>query len=308
MKGLYEEILEIPQRAADCYEKNKYVKLPENVPYLGMGSSYFAPLTLFYCGAKINPQIASEYYYYLSRNKENLGVLVSQSGESSETVWNKEKFEKYYTITNNKDSSLGKNAKEIFEIFSGEENYSSTKSYINTLITLYLGLGFDPKDAIEKMTLNFINFQNNSQINTQKILGYMNMNTLKGLYIIGSGPNIGTAYEGALTMSETTKLAWIGMPLAQYDHGPKETADKTIVIILDSNGKDKKRIQALSEALKNSDALIIRLEEKELEEIFSPLTLIVQLNLIMNYLADLLNVGETFLVGGKITTVQEEVK
>ena len=56
MEGLLEEILEIPERAKECYERNKHAALPRRVPYLGMGSSYFAPLALYYAGARLDPE------------------------------------------------------------------------------------------------------------------------------------------------------------------------------------------------------------------------------------------------------------
>jgi len=307
---LRQEILEIPERAKECLEKNRDFKLPTGVPYLGMGSSFFAPLTLMYCGSDIQPQIASEYYYYLSAQTRPLGVLLSQSGESSETVWNLEKFEQIVAITDNPESSLGKSArtKQLVPLYSGPEQYSSTKSYVNTLIALYCGLSIDPTAAVTAVTDRFSSLDAKAKAAAQAIFEYSKAHTVKGLYVIGSGPNIGTAYQGALTLSETTKLSWIGMPVAQYDHGPKETANDTVVIILNSHGKDAKRIAALKETLSKSSALVVEVEEVELPEMLSPLTLITELNMIMDYLADLLQVGNTFALGGKVTTVSDAAK
>lgn len=311
MKGLLEEILEIPEKARLCLENNKDIKLPLNVPYIGMGSSYFAPLTLFYAGKEILPQIASEFYYYLSPKTLPSGVLLSQSGESSETVWCLEKFAKIVALTNKKESTIGTSEKtqQLIEIHAGEEKFSSTKTYVNTLIALYLGLGIDPSKAVEKITQEFESYKNTCLEYAKSIYDYQQSHQIKGLYVIGSGPNIGTALEGALTLSETTKLSWIGMATAQYDHGPKETANDTVVILLNSHGKDRKRVTSVKETLRNnSNALVIELVEDSLPEELAPLTLIVQLNFIMNYLADVMFVGDTFTLGGKVTTVDSSVK
>ncbi len=276
-----------------------------------MGSSYFAPLTLYYCGAEINPLIASEYYYYLSGQIQPQGVLLSQSGESSETVWNLEKFEGVVSITDQPSSSLGNaaNVKQLVELKSGPEQYSSTKSYINTLIVLYQGLGIDCAPAVEALAANFTSLEAQGQDAARGIAQYTGNRVAKGLYVIGSGPNIGTAYQGALTLSETTKLSWIGMPVAQYDHGPKETAEDTVVIILNSHGKDEKRIRSLASTLQaNSNALIVELEEREITEELSPITLVAKLNWLMNYLADELGAGDTFKLGGKVTRVGDSAK
>lgn len=311
MKGLLEEIIEIPEKAHICYQKNQKIKLPLAIPYLGMGSSYYAPLTLFYCGKDINPQIASEYYYYLSKDVLPLGVLISQSGETSETIWNLERFKKVVIITNNPDSSLGKSreTKRILQLYAGLERFPSTKTFINTLIILYLGLGINPLRGIRALKENLNNFKKQAQQQAMKIYKYITSIPIKGLYIIGSGSNVGTAYEGALTLSETTKLSWVGMPASQYDHGPKETAQNSVIIILNSSGKGKKRIELIKRRIKTkSNALIIELVETTLSEKLSPLTFSIQLNFIMNYLADYMNIKDIFQLGEKITAVPITIK
>jgi len=311
MKGLLEEILDIPNRAEDCYQKNQGANLPLKVPYIGMGSSYFAALTLFYCGKDIYPQLASEYYYYLSKDTQPLGVLISQSGESSETLWNLERFENIVAVTNNPESSLARSDKlqKIFQLHAGEEKFSSTKTHINTLVVLYLGLAIDPHQGIEILKQNFSKLQNQSAEQAKEIFNYTSARHIKGLYVIGSGPNLGVAHEGALVMSETTKFSWAGMSVAEYDHGPKETADETVILILNSNGKDKKRIEAIKETLKKkSTALVIELTEEDLSEQLSPLTQVSRLYFIMNYLADHMGLEDTFDIGGKVTTVPDSIK
>lgn len=309
MKGLYEEIQEIPKRATDCLEVSKDLELPKNVPYIGMGSSYYAPLTLLYCNRPIEPYIASEYYYYLTTKKPT-GVLISQSGESSETVWNLEKFEGVVSITNEESSSLAvaPNVKQLVQLHSGNESFSSTKSYINTLIALYCGLGIDPTPAVRTLQTRFSQLESLAHADAKKITAYLNSKPVKGLYIIGSGPNHGTALEGALTLSETTKLTWVGMPVAQYDHGPKETANDTVVIVLNARGQDQRRIEAVKANLQDhSNALLIELDEPTME-VLSPIPLIARLNFMMNYLADGLKVDDTFQLGSKVTTVDSSVK
>jgi len=311
MERLLKEILEIPERAEICYAKNEAKKLPLQVPYLGMGSSYFAPLTLFYCGKDINPQMASEYYYYLSKGIKPLGVLISQSGESSETVWNLVRFEKVVSITNYANSSLGKSEKsqEVFQMHAGEEGFSSNKTYINTLTILYLGLGIDPRQGIDVLKSNFDNWKGETQSKAKEIFDYIRSTPVNAFYILGSGPNFATAQQGALVLSETTRLSWIGMSAAQYDHGPKETAENSVIVILNSNGQDAKRIEAIKQILQaKSNALVVELMEAELPERVSPLTLIVQLNFIMNYLGDYLGIEEGGWIGEKVTRVSDEAK
>jgi glutamine---fructose-6-phosphate transaminase (isomerizing) len=306
MQGLIDEIRQIPDAALTCYERNKNVRLPLGVPYIGMGSSYFAPLTYFYAGIQIYPFIASEYYRYLSPIIKPEAVLISQSGESSETLWNIEKFEKIIAVTNNLQSSLVQTPKiqKIVELHAGEERYSSTKTYVNTLIGLSLGFEIDPLPAIQFIRDNQIAIEQKAEEKARLIFEHLRKHNSKGFYVLGSGPNIGTAYEAALTFTETTKLPWNAMPIAQYDHGKKEAGAKSIVIALDGYG-NAKRVDEIARSLESNDALFIRLGELKITEILSPIPYIYELNLMMNYLADCLEIKDIFQFGGKITTVAE---
>jgi glucosamine--fructose-6-phosphate aminotransferase (isomerizing) len=303
MHGLIDEIRQIPDAAFACYEQNKLLRLPLNVPYLGMGSSYFAPLTFFYAGIQIHPFIASEYYRYLACSAKRLGVLISQSGESSETLWNVEKFENVIAITNDIQSRLAltDNTQTIVELRAGEEHYSSTKTYVNTLVILSLGFEIDPLPAIRFVRDKAFSIEQKAQEKAGKIFEHFRKHDSRGFYVLGSGPNIGTVYEAALTLTETTKLPWNAMPITQYDHGTKEAGAKSVVVVCDGYG-NANRIDEISDSLSSSDALFICLGEPEVAEILSPIPYIFELNLIMNYLADHLGIKDIFQFGGKITT------
>src|SRR3989344_3200422 len=149
-----EEIREIPKFAEICFDKNKGIKLPRDVYYLGMGASFTPMLAPYYAGAMLKPELASEYASYLSNNgRKALGVLVSQSGKSMETVACAQYFEEYTAITNDPDSALakGKNLKDVFLLYAGGETSISSKTYINTLINLYSGFGFKIDNEVGRL-------------------------------------------------------------------------------------------------------------------------------------------------------------
>jgi glucosamine--fructose-6-phosphate aminotransferase (isomerizing) len=138
------DIREIPEKARKCYSENRNIQLPLNVPYIGMGSSYFAPLVMKFLGYSIFPEIASEFHHYLAgSSKYSTAVLLSQSGYSSETVWNIDNFKKYDSIVNDPDNPLARSDKvdRVFELHAGVEKCSATKTYINTLGILVPGPG-----------------------------------------------------------------------------------------------------------------------------------------------------------------------
>lgn len=312
MKILLDEITQIPACARECFEKNKKIKLPHSVPYLGMGASYYACLTLYYCQTHIEPNIASEYFHYFSSDEKKFGVLISQSGESSEVLWNIEKFKKIIAITNTPGSTLAKSPKikDTILLHAGVEKFSTaTKTYVNALITMYLGLGLDCAEAIKRLEKNFQDFDEQARENAKNVQTYLLKIKHNGLYIIGSGPNIGTAMEGALALSETTKLSWSGLPLGMFDHGPKEALNNSVVIFLRTKGKDEKRQEYLEKLFrKKSNACVMSISDKALPEVVTPITLVTQTFLFLNHLSDLLNVSQEKWIGGKVTRVGEELK
>ena len=146
------EICEIPYRADLCYNKNKGIILPENVPYLGMGSSYISTNVFRYLGIDLYPEVAADYYNYLLKYKEtDKGVLISQSGQSSETLWCADHFKSFLAIVNDTDNPLGNHERCSREIYlhAGNEDLIPSKTYINTLLVLYMGFGFDPRKVIQ---------------------------------------------------------------------------------------------------------------------------------------------------------------
>lgn len=306
MNPLLAEINEIPLRAKDFLEQSPSFSLPKGVPYLGMGSSYFAPLAFRYMGINIMPELASEYNNYLSKgSKPDLGVILSQSGESSESLWCAELFNSYIAITNNGNSSLANHpgVKSTVLLHAGEEKYSSSKTYINTLLALFKGFGFDLKGAVRLLSEKTEQYRRLGQIIAADIYQKMSSERVHGVYLTGSGPNIATALEASLILSESTKLSFTGLPMAQYDHGPKETASGSIVIQIIAQGKSRDRAMKLSDKITKAGAHLITVEEPEAEENFSILNNIVPFNYAAAYLAEKMDIRETFAIGGKITTV-----
>ncbi len=301
------EINEIPIKAVEFINQSQSYTLPLSVPYLGMGSSYFAPLAFKYMSINILPEMASEYYNYLRpTDKSEMAVILSQSGKSSEVLWCRELFSKYITITNNPGASLSHyaNVVQIIDIMAGDEQYSSSKTYINTLLALFKGLGFDIKKALDVMVNKMPEYDRKGQHMANEVYDLIMNRKIHGIYIIGSGPNIATALESALILSESTKLCFNGMSMAQYDHGPKETAADSIVIQIMANGKSYERAQKLTEMIVSSGAYMITVEESEVDEHFSVLHNIIPFNYMAYYLAEKLDITDTFLVGRKITEVK----
>lgn len=303
------EIYDIPFQANLTFERNKGLILPEKVPYLGMGSSYFAALVLHFLGVKIYPEIAGEYLAYLKRSKQfTHGVLISQSGKTSDVLACTSCFENYTAIVNHVDSPLTQypNLKNIVPIYAGEELFSSTKTFINTLIVLYLGHGFDVRPALDAIQNRFPEFKLAGEFIGSHIEKSIRKRKVKSITVLGSGPNYGIACHSALVLSETTKFQFIGMALSQYEHGFKETAEDSVVIILNPlKSVLFERTRQFSLFLEEAGAQVFEITEPELDETLSPFTTIMPIFFMANYLAEKLKISEPFIVGDKVTEREE---
>lgn len=303
MDAILAEILEIPDRATDRLHL-PVDPLPLHVPYVGMGSSYFAPLAFKYMGVPIQPELASEYVYYLAKGTPApLGVILSQSGRSSEALWCRALFDQYVAVSNDVSSPLctAPNVVGVLPMMAGEEHYSSSKTYVNTLIALFNGFGFSPEAAVGQITDHMSRYQEQGERLADAVFSVLKQQPIHGLYVTGSGPNIATACEAALILSESTKLNFHGLPMAQYDHGPKETAHNSIVIQIQTPGPAYERTQQLSALIARAGAHVFTVEVPTLTEDYSVLHTIIPFNFMAYYLAQKLNVQETFVVGSKVT-------
>jgi glucosamine--fructose-6-phosphate aminotransferase (isomerizing) len=308
MNLMLTEIREMPQKAKEFLGGSPDYTLPLQVPYIGMGSSYFAPLSFKFMGINIYPEIASEYYNYLSEpNSVRTAVLLSQSGRSTEVLWCRELFEKYIAICNNTDSTLCKDERvsDIIPLLAGEEKFSSSKTYINTLLALFKGFGKDVTNALQLMEDKMPSYEEKGKALADAVFEIVQGQCSTGIYITGSGPNIGTALQAALIMSESTKLAFTGLPMAQYDHGTKETAKDSIVIQILSGGKSHVRTKALSSTIRLAGGHVFEVEEQDATENESVVHNIIPFNFMAYYLSQKLGVKDMFVVGGKVTEINQ---
>ncbi|KKQ55857.1 MAG: hypothetical protein US74_C0022G0018 [Parcubacteria group bacterium GW2011_GWA2_38_13] len=88
-----------------------------------------------------------------------------------------------------------------------------------------------------------------------------------------------------------------------------ETLNNSVVIFLRTKGKDEKRQEHLEKLFrKKSNALVMSISDKALPEIVTPITLVTQIFLFLNYLSDFLKVSQEKWIGGKVTRVEERLK
>ncbi|QIA08175.1 SIS domain-containing protein [Draconibacterium halophilum] len=300
-----DEVFEIPYRAELCYKKNKGLILPEDVPYIGMGASHIATQAFRYMGINFFPEKAAEYFNYLLKYKEpDKGVLISQSGQSSETIWCADYFKSFIAVVNNEKSALGNhpNCSKKVLLYSGVENHIATKTYINTLLVLYLGFGFDPAEAVEALKKYQTGFEEVGTEIGAKIYSRTKRKKRCCVYILGNGPNVATAKVAALVLSQVMRRPVLSMSVSQYEHGFIETAKDSMVIAINHEGREHNRTKKLLKKVNSAGAETYELCNKYVESIFSPLTLPIPFYFAAEYLSQKLKVKTLFQVGDKVVS------
>lgn len=233
MSQFYHEVFEQPQAIRDTVEKNIHERMQfEGKPFLftGMGSSLAASeLLVAYLNSHGQQSIAIDnsellYYHKALLNHYQL-IVVSQSGESIEAKELIEQHKKAYAITNTRGSSVASGAAKVFYTFAGEEKaIASSKSFTTTAaLLLLLGAKIVQKDLTEdlKRAADSLEQQLEQAEYYRKQIGEF-LNPEKPLTLLGRGPSVFTARQGALTLKETARMYTEAMSAAQFRHGPFE--------------------------------------------------------------------------------------
>ncbi len=305
------ELYEIPYRAELCYQKNKGLILPENVPYIGMGASYVAATAFRYMGIDLFPEKAAEYHNYLQqKRKVGNGVLISQSGHSSETLWCADYFSSFIALVNDPQSPLVQhpNCQKQILLHSGDEKRMASKTYLNTLLVLYMGFGFDPREVIElyKRKLSF--YENMGaqlgELIRRKTRGWRK----KNLYILGNGPNVATADLASIVLSGVLRTPVPSMSVAQFDHGFKETSKNVLAVAINHDGPESKRTRQLLRTIRKAGGETFEINDTAVDPLYSPLIFPLVFFFAAEYLSKKLGLKSIYEVGTKITRVESVSK
>ena len=219
---------------------------PDKIIFSGMGSSLFVSgIACTYLRRKGINAFTLEANELVRFDRpvvgdETLLVAVSQSGNSMETVRLCEVYRSapLITVTSREDGNLASYGRFQVFIKSGEEKFTSSKSYTNSVAAMvYLAMIITGESSsVPEFCAEL-----------KKCAGQMQLilddRTLpqdadefllpcRRLTIVGSGASYSTVEHGALVMLETAKILSSEYTAGQFIHGPVEIIDDSFGCII----------------------------------------------------------------------------
>lgn len=195
-----------------------------------------------YTDARVNVDLASEFRYRDQKlYKTDIGMLISQSGETADTLAVQELCKKEglktISIINTEGSTIYRNADENLQIYGGQEvGVASTKAFTLQVLTGYffasaLGNQLEAKKLKEKCEVLARSIEkvldNREQIQNIAQDIYLN----KGFIYTGRGRYFPIALEGALKLKEIAYVHAEGYAAGELKHGPIALIDESMVNI-----------------------------------------------------------------------------
>jgi len=191
--------------------------------------------------------IGSEYRYRKDiLNKDSIGVVVSQSGETMDTLECLKKFKQkgLYTtsIINVLSSTIARESDYILPTLAGSEiGVASTKAFTSQLIVLALFSQFiqqqrnihvpGSKEIFDSL-FDLSKLLQQVLVNSESIKAIAtSLKNTKSIFYIGRGTMYPLALEGALKLKEITYKHCEGYAAGELKHGPLALIEKDIPVI-----------------------------------------------------------------------------
>lgn len=305
---------------------NEFLKKVKNIHIVACGTAYHAGLVAKYIltdllDIPIKCDTASEFRYENPNiNSESLVILVSQSGETADTIASlrlaKKLGAKTLGVVNVNGSTIFRESDEVLQIYAGPEiAVASTKAYVAQILTLLLfsihigklkGVVFeDFEEYIVKEIERVPELVNQILSDTKKPYEIaQKIVNLNNAFYIGRLLDYPTALEGALKLKEISYLHAEGYPAGELKHGPLAlieesvptfaiSTDERVFEKMQSNIKEVKARRGKVYSIVREDFKAIAEESDDSISIpkthiyISPILSVIPLQLIAYYTADL---------------------
>lgn len=233
-------------------------------------------------------EVASEFRYRDPMlNHESLVILISQSGETADTMAAlreaKHKGAKTLAITNVVGSAISREADEVTYLYAGPEiSVASTKAYTTMLISLSLvALYLGDKVGRFDLTKNqeWLNSLENLPLFAERLLEAERIEKIEAiskklskvehLFYIGRGLDWSTAQEGALKLKEISYIHAEAYAAGELKHGTLALiTEKTPVIgiALQESTFDKTMSNVQEVMARGAEVTLLLEEDKHVKE------------------------------------------
>ncbi len=267
---------------------DEYLRNIDDIVICACGTSYHAALTASYllerlADTRTKVEIASEFRYRKPKlNKDALFIVISQSGETADTLEAlkiaKQAGLKTLAICNVDNSSIVRLADNTLLTRAGiEKGVASTKAFATQIVTLWMltlqiaqakgTLGTDELEREISALLHIpqiLNIDSGLQEKIRRLSKhYMHGH---GFFFIGRDIFYPLALEGALKLKEISYLHAEGYPSGEMKHGPIALADeKLFTVALMPRTLLYEKTKSNVEELAARDAYILAISPEEFE-------------------------------------------
>ena len=268
------------------------IKEIERISILACGSSYYTALAGKYIfeeltGIPVEVDYSSEFRYRkILLGKKDLAILISQSGETADTLAALRACRKagsyILALTNVRGSAISREADSVMYIKAGPEiGVATTKAFVSQLMCLYiLSLYFAQVrktldlSEINKIISELIKIPQMVEIILLKEPEIIKLSEEFHKYhnflYLGRGINYPIALEGALKLKEISYIHAEGYAAGEMKHGPIALLDKTfpVVVIVPQDKVYTKVINNIKE-VKARDTLVLAIASEGDKEIIN---------------------------------------
>jgi len=287
----------------------------ERICFVACGTSYHASLIGKYLfeslmGLPTDVILASEFKYSAkAMNDKTLVIFISQSGETADTLKAlrmAKKTSETLVVVNVLGSTATREAKHVIYTRAGPEiGVAATKTYVSQLTCIYILAAhmsnrLDLVDDLHKVPQYMGDVLANEEHIHDIAKKYKDV---PDFFFIGRGLSYPTALEGALKLKEITYIHGEGYAAGELKHGPLALIDDgvpVVAVVPPGNSHDKtlsnvEEVRARGAhviSVGSQDDEILKSEshdvmgmDGEIDEIMSPISYIVPLQLLAYYIS-----------------------
>ncbi len=262
-----------------------------HIRLISCGTSYHAALVGKYIIEELaaipcTTDLASEYRYSSPSDLTPFTILISQSGETADTIAAareaKQRGCKTLAITNVMNSSITREVDEVIYTQAGPEiGVAATKTFTTQLIVLYLiamELGLNNKRLLRENVQEYRDELRRLPRHVKVLLDQSDyirdvcdkLVTAEDIFFVGRNINYPVALEGALKLKEIAYIHSAGYPAGELKHGPFAllTERTPVVSILVKDHTFEKMLGNIGEiAARGSPIISVGDEDRELEKL-----------------------------------------